>query len=258
MNKALPLQEDQTILTNHIVKQVVHYLSRSPNIHSIILVGSYARGDPNEYSDIDLVLISDTSLSRSELLAKLPSGENMKKLSLLPYPSRIFAILYMEGSLFMAHLLKEGLVLYDDGYYTHLTKQPFKISRESLLLQWDMLKQRVGLYDDLSIYGEVFIDCISHLYSLVKNVAIIALALKGELTFNKARALERLSILFPQLREDIAELTKLKPFSLIWSKGASISKPFSPINCRKKTETYLRKLRKIISEVEHYELKPKN
>jgi len=253
MNKYLPLQ-DQTIFINHTVKQVAHHLSRLPYTRSIILIGSYARGDPKEYSDIDLVLISDISLSRSELLATLPPRQNMKKLSLLPYPSGIFAILYMEGSLFMAHLLKEGRVLYDDGYIAHLTKRPFKISRESLLLQWKMLKQRVGLYDDLSIYGEVFIDCISHLYSLIKNIAIIALALKGELTFNKERALERFSLLFPQLRGDIAELIKLKPFSLIWSKGASISKPFSPINCRKQTEIYLRKLRKIISVVEHHEL----
>jgi len=257
MNKALSLQ-DKPALINHTVKQVAYHLSRLPHIRSIILIGSYARGDPNEYSDVDLVLISDISLSRSELLATLPSGQNMKKLSLLPYPSGIFKILYIEGSLFMAHLLKEGQVLYDDGYYAHLRKRPFKVSRESLLLQWKMLKQRVGLYDDLSIYGEVFIDCISHLYSLIKNIAIIALALEGELTFNKERALEHFSLLFPQLRGDIAELIMLKPFSLIWSKGASIARPFSPVNCREQTEIYVRELKRIISVVEHHELKPEN
>jgi len=244
--------KDQTI--NHAIKQVVHHLSLLPYIHSIVLIGSYARGDPNEYSDIDLVLISDIPLSRSELLATLSPVQNIEKLSLLPYPSSVFKILYTEGSLFMAHFLKEGQMLYDDGYYAHLRESPFKVSRESLLLQWGMLKQRIRLYDDLSIYGEVFIDCISHLYSLIKNVAIVALALKGELAFNKERALERFSFLFPELKEDVAQLVKLKPFSLIWSKGVSISKPFSPIKCRVQIETYLRKLRKIISVVEHHEL----
>jgi len=116
-----------------------------------------------------------------------------------------------------------------------------------------MLKQRVKLYDDLSIYGEVFIDCLSHLYSITKNVAVITLAMKGDLSFNKQKALNRFKQLFPQLREDIAELNRLKAFSLIWSKGASIKEPFSPINCRERVEIYLNRLRKIISVVELHE-----
>lgn len=246
------------MLNSNSIKQVVQHFSCFPHIRSIILVGSYARGDVNQYSDVDLVLIADIPLTRSEFISFLPLGLRMKELSLLPYSSEIFKTLYIEGSLFIAHVLKEGQVLHDDGYYAHLRKLPFEVERENLLLQWKMLKQRVRLYDDLSMYGEVFVDCLSHLYSIVKNIAVITLALKGELTFNKERAVERLSDLFPQLKGEIDELIELKPFSLIFSKGASISKPFSPIYCREKTENYLQGLRKIISKVEIHEIKQKN
>jgi len=184
----------------------------------------------------------------------LPPELNIKELSLLPYPSKVFHDLYIEGSLFIAHVLKEGRVLYDDGYYANLRKIPFEISRASLSLQWQILKQRLRLFDNLSIYGDVFTDCLSHLYPLIKNVAIVALAIRGEQVFDKDRALQLFAQMFPEMKEDIAELCRLRPFSLIWSKAASIPEPFVPVNCRELTEAFLHKLRRIMAKVEVSEL----
>lgn len=232
-----------------IAEQIASNLSLLSNVRSIILIGSCARGDISEYSDIDLLLITKKASTRTEIIAALPPEQRIKELSLLPYPSATFTRLYKEGALFVAHVLKEGRLLYDDGYYANLIRTPFRVSKESLLLQWMMLKQRISLYDDLSIYGRVFVDCLSHLYSVTKNIAVIALAMNGDFSFNKQKALNQFKKSFPQLAGEIDELIELRAFSLIWSKGALIKRPFSPVDCREMVGTYVDKLRKIVSLV---------
>ena len=53
---------------NHYVKSITSVM----NIDFIILFGSYAKGDPHEYSDIDLAIVS------KELDPKKPRWENIK------------------------------------------------------------------------------------------------------------------------------------------------------------------------------------
>ena len=238
--------------------EVAWHLSAAPQVRSVILIGSYSRGDNTEYSDLDLVIVSASSLPRSSFYSLLPLRLRTRELSLLPYPWDVFKDLYYEGALFMAHVVTEGKVLYDDGYFATLTRIPFKVSVNSLLLQWRMLKHRVELFDDMSIYGRVFVDCLSHLYSILKNVAIIALALGGELEFNKSRALETFVSKYPKLRRDITELRRLQSFHLIWHKSAPVVEPFVPLKCRKLTETYVDRLKRVIATVEENEIENKN
>jgi predicted nucleotidyltransferase len=252
LGKGLSLQ-DRLMSLERAAMRIARNLSQVPNVRSIILVGSCARGDISKYSDVDLLLITEAASSRSEIMATLPPEERIKELSLLPYPCKVFTRLYEEGSLFVAHALKEGRVLHDDGYYAGLKQTPFKVSKKSLLLQWKMLKQRIRLYDDLSIYGRVLVDCFSHLYSITKNIAVISLAMNGDFSFDKKKALRRFKKSFPQLRGDVSELVKLRAFSLIWSKGASIKEPFPPVDCREKAEICLNRLRRIVSVVELHE-----
>lgn len=247
--KALSVQ-DHLMSFERIAEQIASNLSLLSNVHSVILIGSCARGSISKYSDIDLLLVTKKAVTRTEIIATLPPEQRIIELSLLPYPSAVFTRLYKEGALFVAHVLKEGLVLYDDGYYVNLSQTRFGVSKESLLLQWKMLKQRISLYDDLSRYGRVFVDCLSHIYSITKNIAVISLAMNGDFSFDKQKALNQFKRFFPQLREEIDELIGLRAFSLIWSKGASIKEPFSPVDCREMVETYLAKLRKIVSVVD--------
>jgi len=241
--------------TNTVIKEISNHLSKVKNTHTIILIGSYARGDIHEYSDIDMVLITDLDLPRSYFYSILPERLNIKELSLLPYNSIVFSELYFEGSIFMAHVLKEGKLLYDDGYFITLLKKPFKILKENLFFELQIIKQRLSLYNDLSIYGEIFIDCLSHLYSIAKNTAIIALASKGDIIFNKEEVFNHFLHHFPDLEQEIEELKKLKTFSLIWSKGAALSRPFSPVFCKDRTQNYILNLKKIIMKVEISEFK---
>jgi predicted nucleotidyltransferase len=235
---------------NHMIERIVCCLSSNQHVRSLILIGSHARGDFGAHSDIDVVVITDTRMRRSTLYSLLPRKLNISRLSLLPHTCEAFQALYREGSLFLVHIMREGRVLYDDGYYSNLTRIPFRVSRESILLEWHILKLRFKSSENLSIYGELFAECLSRLYSMAKNIAIIALALKGVFVFNKDLAFRQFCMRFPDLEKDISGLLELEPFSTIWSKGLPAEQPFSPIGCRDSVEPYIHSLDKIIQRVE--------
>ena len=67
----MALSEDQVA---KIIRGFIAELKREIPIKEFILFGSYAKGDPKEYSDIDLAVISDW-------FAGKPRIENMQYLS---------------------------------------------------------------------------------------------------------------------------------------------------------------------------------
>ncbi len=80
----------------------------------VILFGSFARGDFNEGSDIDLIVICDWSVSfldRIKVLLEL----NYQNLPIEPfgYTEEEFSKMVEEENPFILNVLKEGVVLYD-------------------------------------------------------------------------------------------------------------------------------------------------
>jgi uncharacterized protein len=67
----MALSEDQVV---NLIRGFVAKLRQEIPITEIILFGSYAQGNPKEFSDIDLALISDWFKDRSKI-------ENMQYLS---------------------------------------------------------------------------------------------------------------------------------------------------------------------------------
>ena len=84
----MALSEDQL---NKIVSGFIEELRREIPIKEIFLFGSYAKGNPREYSDIDLAVISDFFKGK-------PRIENMQYLSRLAasYNSLIEALPFTE------------------------------------------------------------------------------------------------------------------------------------------------------------------
>ena len=80
----------------------------------IILFGSMARGDADEYSDIDLIIIKDTDqrflLRLVEVTAFLPLDIGVD--ALVYTPKELEAML-AEGNPFIEQALKDGIVLYE-------------------------------------------------------------------------------------------------------------------------------------------------
>lgn len=91
-------------------KQVV---IKEINPKKIILFGSFARGDINEGSDVDLIVIADwkeSFLERIKILLEL----NKFKIPLEPlgYTEEEFEKLIKEGNSFILRVLNEGKIIY--------------------------------------------------------------------------------------------------------------------------------------------------
>jgi predicted nucleotidyltransferase len=96
------------------VQRIVHALQPE----KIVLFGSYAYGAPSPDSDVDLLVIMDTSASRadrylavSRLLRPRPFPVDI----LVKTPSEIHKAL-AEGDFFVSEILRRGQVLYERAH----------------------------------------------------------------------------------------------------------------------------------------------
>ena len=78
-----------------------------------IVFGSVARGEADEWSDLDLVIVADT---RRPFLERYQDFEGIydvwRRLDLLIYTPEEFAQMCREGRLFIEQVLREGVVIH--------------------------------------------------------------------------------------------------------------------------------------------------
>jgi predicted nucleotidyltransferase len=83
----------------------------------VILFGSFARGDQNRASDVDLVVVASTPLAFHErigrALASCYSASTRLPVEALVYTPEEWARMVAKQSSFATLVLREGLVLYD-------------------------------------------------------------------------------------------------------------------------------------------------
>ena len=81
-----------------------------------ILYGSYARGEADSFSDIDLIIIAKSKrpfIERFKDFFGLWEVSPVKALEVLVYTPREFARMRKAGNAFLAQALQEGKVIYE-------------------------------------------------------------------------------------------------------------------------------------------------
>ena len=93
-----------------VVKQIMAY-----EPEKIILFGSYARGDQDEYSDIDLILIkkTDTRFIQRQIEA-LSHVSSKVRLDPIVYTPEEFLSMIESENPFIEQVLKDAKILYED------------------------------------------------------------------------------------------------------------------------------------------------
>ncbi len=80
----------------------------------VILFGSYARGDYDEFSDIDLIVIKDTEQRFFQRLAEVDAFMPRDvKADVFVYTPQEFQTMVESGNPFIEQALKDGIVLYE-------------------------------------------------------------------------------------------------------------------------------------------------
>ena len=96
------------------LKQIAARIGIAANANRVVLFGSHARGEANENSDVDLMIIADSNLPRFKRSRKLYT-------LLKPYPCAMDLLVYTPQEVekgkrspvtFISMILKEGKTLY--------------------------------------------------------------------------------------------------------------------------------------------------
>lgn len=96
-----------------VLRQYREKLSEKIDVHKMILFGSYARGTPRDYSDVDLAVISPDFRGGTEedyLLLGRAAREVTPLIEAFPYTPRDIRN-HVRGD-FLDHILKTGKVVY--------------------------------------------------------------------------------------------------------------------------------------------------
>ena len=112
MNPALnvPTIDKRKRIPASAIRAVTRQIAEKFKPQKIILFGSYARGNPRQYSDVDLLIIMEQPVKSLEIRRYLGV---MFGLDLLVYtPKRLKERVKM-GDSFIKDILKEGKVLYE-------------------------------------------------------------------------------------------------------------------------------------------------
>lgn len=107
------MQDRQSLDTNESIESLIGRLKASYKPEMIVMFGSRARGDFDQESDLDLLIVKKTRkspLRRRVDVRKILSTE--MALDVMVYTPGEFEALQKSGSAFMRTLLKEGKVLY--------------------------------------------------------------------------------------------------------------------------------------------------
>jgi predicted nucleotidyltransferase len=111
---AVPTIDVRERIPNSVIESLARQIAEKFSPQKIILFGSYARGNPRPESDVDILVVMDTSMREVEQSIEISQQiDYLFGLDLLVYtPSHLKERLEM-GDAFIQDILKEGKVLYE-------------------------------------------------------------------------------------------------------------------------------------------------
>lgn len=205
-----------------------------------ILIGSYARGDYNANSDCDVVLINN---DESNFDKNILSISNKELINFISYDNSQFKSLYDSGSLFIYHVLNEGIVLDGDiDSFTELRKK-FNV-QEKFTDELNKIHQTTQLLSEIEIFGGKYLTPLVNAFTELKNACIFYLAHHCEYEFNKElcfdKALSRLGY-----NTSIKQIKAFYDYSI---RNIDLDLPFNP-NDKKISSPLLLESNKIVRDM---------
>lgn len=194
-------------------REIAGYFASLPTVEGVCLFGSLARGEPDEWSDIDLLVIGrDDELRPTVLLGLLPERLSNQRLSLVCYSTAELDDLFNAGSSFVDHIRHEGQVLYDPhGVLDRVLHDRFA-PQLNVAEELGAELERLNVYDDLSLFKGNFSFCLAQIYAIGKAVVILGLLAEGQREYSRERAFAAFRERHPEVGVEVDTVAGLRPF----------------------------------------------
>lgn len=112
----VPTIDKRKRIPQEAIDQVVEQIVEKFKPQKIILFGSYARGNPGPESDVDLLVVMETSLKDVQQAIQICQQiEYRFGLDLIVHTPKYLAERMKMGDWFLRDVLKEGKVVYEAG-----------------------------------------------------------------------------------------------------------------------------------------------
>lgn len=151
-----------------------------------VIFGSQARGDFSDKSDFDMLLVN---MDKERFDYSIVPEEFRGKVDFVEYSEDEFLDFYKKGSLFLYHILKQGIVV--DGCVSTWKKLESEfIVQNDFSEELKRIRNTSNLIKNISIFGGKYLTPLSNMFTELKNACIFNLAHKKVYEFNKRDCLE--------------------------------------------------------------------
>ncbi|UOO43803.1 nucleotidyltransferase domain-containing protein (plasmid) [Priestia megaterium] len=230
--------------------------SKINGLLSVILFGSAAREDSDEYSDVDIFLLVDNvSQERiDQITDKVKEKIGRPNIGISLYRKDIYNKLLLEGSMFLWHLKLEGKVIYikeDLLLFEHL--QPFANFNKNLSTYE---KLYIKTIKSLDLNGINSFD-LSQLFFICRNICLLTCFKLGHPTFGRLTAYSKLIELINVTPLDWSNYIYLSEWRLNYTRG-NLKKTKYPtkeelFNLLNQIDTLMKICKRIIRGDDNYE-----
>lgn len=172
-----------------LVNKKEYTIETDDNINCIILYGSVARYENDSYSDIDILIVTETEKEKKYVITDL-QGNKLPDKWITIYSKRDINRMLQYTSLFLWHLKMEAIFIFKKDNYieTVLENLPEYTKTAEDVRQYKIICEdikKVIIYENETMFYE-----LSLLASLVRNLSIAFCYLKGEKCFGRNRPVE--------------------------------------------------------------------
>lgn len=198
--------------------------SHLPNVNAAILFGSNARGDSDEYSDLDLCIFCNDVpfLEIQKIRNKIASLLECKPYNISMYTSQKVKNMLAKGSLFMWHIKMEGKILFSrENYFENVFSklEPYKRHKEDLIY-YNILLEDIKLNLEKTRFVSEF--DLSLLFTVCRNACMVICHLKGKPVFGRISVFNYMKDIYKdQVALDYETYYYLSKWKLWYSRGIS-------------------------------------
>ncbi|MDQ6945832.1 MAG: nucleotidyltransferase domain-containing protein [Actinomycetota bacterium] len=183
------------------------------DVVTVLLFGSIARGDDDERSDLDVMVVVEDRGAAAALDQAICSDRDQL---VVPSVRTVASLLneVKERPSFIAHLVDEGRILRQSPAWPPLRARLAEAStdHDALAAEVRYRLQHLEPFSRLERFRLSPVTVLSHLWAIARSVVIAQLLQQGVHEYSWRRAFDRYAELRPDLRGELEALKQLRPY----------------------------------------------